>query len=63
MTLAMGAMAEYLTHAINPSRTGSFIALCICIPLGALLYLGAALLLRAPEAHYIVTRLRGRLRT
>jgi putative peptidoglycan lipid II flippase len=61
MTAGMGWVAAYLTHAINPSRFGSFIALCICVPLGVVLYLGAALLLQAPEAQQVLARVQRRI--
>jgi putative peptidoglycan lipid II flippase len=62
MTVAMGLLANYLTQTVNTSRLGSFVALCICIPLGAAVYLGAALLLRAPEAIDLLHQLAARLR-
>lgn len=61
MVAGMGWVAHYLTHAINPSRFGSFVALCICIPLGVVLYLATALVLRAPEAERVLTKVRHRL--
>jgi putative peptidoglycan lipid II flippase len=61
MLACMGWLDTYLTHAINPSRFGSFVVLCICIPVGAALYLGMAALLRAPEAELVLARARRRL--
>jgi putative peptidoglycan lipid II flippase len=61
MVLGVALVAERLTLTINPSRFGSFITLLICVPLGATLYLCAALLLRIPEATSIVAHVRGRL--
>jgi putative peptidoglycan lipid II flippase len=61
MTAGVGWMAGYLTHAINTSRFGSFVALVICIPLGAAIYLAAALLLRVPEARVVAARVWGRV--
>jgi putative peptidoglycan lipid II flippase len=61
MTAGIGWTAGVLTHAINISRFGSFVSLLICVPLGAAIYLAAALLLRVPEAHAITARLRRRI--
>ena len=60
MTAGIGWTASQLTSAINTSRFGSFVALAICVPLGAALYLLFALLLRVPEAQAVVARLRRR---
>jgi putative peptidoglycan lipid II flippase len=62
MLAGMGWVDVYLTHAINPSRLGSFVVLCICIPLGVILYLGAALIVRAPEARVVLARVQRRLK-
>jgi putative peptidoglycan lipid II flippase len=61
MVAGVGLMAERLIHMINPSRFGSFVTLLICVPLGAGLYLAAALLLRVPEATSIVSSMRKRM--
>jgi putative peptidoglycan lipid II flippase len=60
MTAGIGWAAALLTQAINTSRFGSFVALAICVPLGAILYLGVALLLRVPEAEAVLARVRRR---
>jgi putative peptidoglycan lipid II flippase len=60
MTAAIGWVATFLTQVINTSRFGSFVALAICIPLGAAIYLAVALLLRAPEAQAVLARVRRR---
>ena len=62
MTAGIGWTAALLTQAINTSRFGSFVALAICVPLGALIYLAVALLLRAPEAQAVLARLHRRAR-
>jgi putative peptidoglycan lipid II flippase len=62
MVASVGWAAHFLTHVINASRFGSFIALLVCVPLGAGIYLMAALLLRVPEAGDILSRVRLRLR-
>jgi putative peptidoglycan lipid II flippase len=61
MTAGVYWCATALTRTINTSHLGSFVALCVCVPLGVALYLATALLLRAPEAHAIVSRARARL--
>jgi putative peptidoglycan lipid II flippase len=61
MTAAIGWTAGILTQAINVSRFGSFVSLVICVPLGAAVYLCAALLLRVPEARIISARVRRRV--
>ncbi|MDB5057719.1 MAG: mviN2 [Chloroflexi bacterium] len=61
MAAGVGWMAAYLTHTINTSRFGSFVALVICIPLGAGIYLAAGLLLRVPEARIMAARVRSRI--
>lgn len=60
MTAGMGVVASYLTHAINTSRLGSFVALAICAPVGVGLYLGTAVLIRAPEAQATLRMIRRR---
>lgn len=60
MTAGVGWLATFLTQMINSSRLGSFVALGLCVPLGAAIYLAVALLLRAPEAQAVVARLRRR---
>lgn len=61
MVVGMDLSSHYTVDLINRSKFGSFFALCVSIPLGAALYLGSALLLRAPEARVVLARLRRRL--
>jgi putative peptidoglycan lipid II flippase len=61
MTAGIDWLAHILTDSINISHFGSFVALAVCVPFGAALYLGCALLLGVPEARQTLARIRARL--
>jgi len=61
MTAGIGWLAHVLTDSINISHFGSFVALAVCVPFGAALYLACALALRVPEARMALARIRARL--